>query len=234
MQWYYVGLLLWLAAAGFYFYTSPSFQTIAYIASGRALGLPPTAPVGSLNATWQVSKPPSQSNADPRIVRWVYVKLPAEISKGKSVELRVTLAPKRRKRSDEETPAKIFLDFNADEQEPEVKIQLLAPNFNVDPPSREIALKLLKNKEVYAPFRISPREDTSAGRTEIGIQAFYKTILVGEFTKKTVVKDHVVDHLSARQAKTITVSMGVVGFVITYFGGLQQALEVLWMWLTSL
>ncbi len=211
--------MLWLAAAGFYFYTSPSFQTVAYIASGRGLAPPPVTEVGSVNFT---ARQPTQSNMDPRIVRWVYVKLPTEISKGKSVQLRVTFAPKKRKAGDEEALARIPIDFNADEEEPEVRVQILAPNFNVDPPSRMILVKLLKDKEVHTEFRVSPRQETPGGMAEIDIQVFYRNQKVGEFTREIKVKDHSIDHLTNRQVVAILFLLAILGGIFNAFQILQE------------
>lgn len=188
---------------------SPTAQTVVYIASGKLLGLPAVTSEGTVNFTTP------QLNQDPRITRWVYVKLPSEIAKGKSVQLVVSFAPKRRKTVEDEEEAKIFLEFNADEEEPEIKVQVLAPNFNMDPPAKEIALKLLRNREVSATFRITPSQDAESGKAEIDILAFYKGLKVGEFSKKVKIKDHSVDHLTARQANTIIFLVAIGAFVFT-------------------
>jgi len=203
-----IGVLLWLAAAGLYFVSSPTALTVVYIASGRVKGLPSVTSEGTINYTT------TQQNQDPTVARWVYVKLPTELSKGKSGQLIVTFAPKRRKTEDQEDEARVFLEFNADEEEPEILVQVLAPNFNVDPTSKKTTVKLSKTREVSASFRISPSSDIIAGKAEIDILAFYKGQKVGEFTRQITIKDHSVDHLTSRQVATITLVCAVGGFIL--------------------
>lgn len=155
--------------------------------------------------------------------------MPDEIVKGQTVKLLITFAPKRRKSLQQEAAARIPIDFNADEEEPEVNIQILAPNFVVDP-SKTMTVKLLKDREVPISFRIGPRTETPHGKTEIDIQVFYKSQKVGEVTREIRVRDHAIDHLTSRQVRTIVFMMGVLSFVFTYFGGGLQAFESFLRW----
>jgi hypothetical protein len=85
-----------------------------------------------------------------------------------------------------------------------------------------VRIKLYKDQEVAALFRISPASDAAAGKTEIDILAIYKGLTVGRFTRKVDIKDHAVDHLTSRQVATILLIIAILG---AFFTGLQILLK---------